>query len=89
MADRMPRPRVILGRKERRLIVTFHQTADAMQMEKLCRERSIPGRLIPVPPAISAGCGMCWSAPPEAKEAIVAAMRDAGLTEQALHELEI
>lgn len=82
-------PRVILGRKERRLIVTFRQTADAMQMEKICREQGVPGRLIPVPPAISAGCGMCWSAPPQAREQIEAAMREAGLEPQALHELEI
>lgn len=89
MKEGSSRPRVILGKVERRLIVTFHQTADAMQMEKICRGQNIPGRLIPVPPAISAGCGMCWAAPLEAKERIVAAMREAGLQEQALHELEI
>ena len=27
----------------------------------------LPGRLIPVPRSITAGCGMCWSAPPEAQ----------------------
>lgn len=89
MKKGMLRPRVILGQKERRLIVTFHQTADAMQMEKICHAQGIPGRLIPVPSAISAGCGMCWSAPPEAKDEILAAMRAAGLNAQGLTELEI
>lgn len=81
--------RVILGRKERKLIITFHQTADAMQMEKICRDRGIPGRLIPVPSSISAGCGMCWAAPPEAKAQLEAVMKEAGISPQALHEIEI
>ena len=31
------------------LIITFHTTAAAIAMEKLCREKDLPGRLIPVP----------------------------------------
>ena len=30
----------------------------------------MPGRLIPVPRSITAGCGMCWAAPREAREAV-------------------
>lgn len=81
--------RVILGKKERKLIVTFHQTADAMQMEKLCRDRHIPGRLIPVPSSISAGCGMCWAAPLKARAQIEALMQEVSLSPEALHEIEI
>lgn len=29
-----------------------------MAAEKLCREENIPARLIPLPSAISAGCGL-------------------------------
>ena len=50
--------------KQERLIVTFATTTMAMAMEKICREESIPGRLIPVPGFISAGCGLAWSAAP-------------------------
>lgn len=50
---------------EKKLIVTFHTTAGAMAMEKLCRERSVPGRLIPVPRSISSDCGIAWCMPPE------------------------
>lgn len=39
-------------------------------MERSCKESGLPGRLIPVPRAITAGCGMCWAAPPEAREAL-------------------
>ena len=53
--------------KSMRFIVTFRTTVGAMAMEKACKEENVPGRLIPVPRAISAGCGMCWMAPPEDK----------------------
>ena len=56
--------------KQPRFVVTFRTTAEAMAMEKQCRETGVPGRLIPLPRAISAGCGMCWSAPWESREAV-------------------
>ena len=51
-------------------VVTFRTTTGAMAMEQGCREAGLPGRLIPVPRAITAGCGMCWAAPPGAREAL-------------------
>ena len=56
--------------KEERCIVTFRTTTGAMAMERSCKAAGVPGRLIPVPRTITAGCGMCWSAPPEAREAV-------------------
>ena len=47
-----------MRKKELKLVVTFHTTADAMAMEKACKENNTPGRIIPVPRAISAGCGL-------------------------------
>ena len=44
--------------KKRWLIITFHTTAAAIAMEKLCRAKGLPGRLIPVPRELTAGCGM-------------------------------
>ena len=44
--------------KELKLIVTFHTTTAAMAMEKACAAAGIPGRLIPVPREITAGCGL-------------------------------
>lgn len=41
-------------------ILTFHTTTEAMAMEKRCEENGIPGRLIPIPGEISAGCGLAW-----------------------------
>ena len=56
--------------KTEKCVVTFRTTTGAMAMERLCRERGVPGRLIPVPRSITAGCGMCWAAPREAREAV-------------------
>ena len=47
-------------------ILTFHTTSAAMAMELYCNEHDIPGRLIPVPRELSAGCGLAWRIPPEA-----------------------
>ncbi len=48
--------------KEKRLytIITFSHTTEAMAFEKRCMAESIPGRLIPLPVKISAGCGLAW-----------------------------
>lgn len=54
-----------MRKKEERLIITFRTTAEAIAMEKACKERAVPGRLIPVPKEISAGCGLCWSTDPK------------------------
>ncbi|MEG0368785.1 MAG: DUF3343 domain-containing protein, partial [Hungatella sp.] len=51
--------------KEERLVITFHTTTEAMAAEQAFRLAGIPGRLIPVPRQISAGCGLAWSAPAE------------------------
>jgi hypothetical protein len=46
-------------------VLTFHTTAAAMAMEQFCQSSGIPGRLIPVPREISAGCGLAWRITPE------------------------
>ena len=58
--------------KTEKCVVTFRTTTGAMAMERLGREQGVPGRLIPVPRSITAGCGMCWAAPREAREAVEA-----------------
>ena len=56
--------------KEERCVVTFRTTTGAMAMECSCKAAGVPGRLIPVPRTITAGCGMCWAASPSAREAV-------------------
>lgn len=49
--------------KERKVLVTFPSATAAMAMETAARLQKLPGRLVPVPGFISAGCGMAWMAP--------------------------
>ena len=75
-----------MRKKELKLVVTFHTTADAMAMEKACKENNTPGRIIPVPRAISAGCGLSWCAALDEREEIVAMMEKVGIEPEDLHE---
>ncbi|MDO4339330.1 MAG: DUF3343 domain-containing protein [Eubacteriales bacterium] len=51
--------------KKKYMVLTFRTTTDAMSMEKKCLSSRIPGRLIPVPREITAGCGLAWRMKPE------------------------
>lgn len=65
--------------KKPALVITFDSTTQAMAAEQFCTEHGLPGRVIPVPRQISAGCGLSWKADPAAKESLLAAMEAAGL----------
>lgn len=43
-----------------RLVVTFYTTAAVMEMEKLCADSGIRGRIFPVPRSLTSDCGMAW-----------------------------
>ncbi len=75
-----------MRKKELKLVVTFHTTADAMAMEKACKEHNTPGRLIPVPRMISAGCGLSWCADLTDREIITEVMKQVGIEEEEMHE---
>lgn len=73
-------------RKERKLIITFHTTTEAMAMEKTCKEMGAEGRIIPVPRTISSGCGLAWCAKPESEAALLELMQQHGITPQGVQE---
>ena len=75
-----------MRKKELKLVVTFHTTADAMAMEKACKENNTPGRIIPVPRAISAGCGLSWCADLTDREQILDVMKKVGIEQEDVHE---
>ena len=75
--------------RERRLIVAFYTTHDAMAFEDYCVERGAPGRLIPLPREISAGCGLAWSTPPGDGARVRELLDEAGITPQHVKELDI
>ena len=59
---------MIRREKKLRLIVSFHTTAEAFQLEAAARNNGFSGRLIPVPREITAGCGLAWRDEPECEE---------------------
>lgn len=75
-----------MRKKELKLVVTFHTTAEAMAMEKICRQQAVPGRLIPVPRVLSAGCGLSWCAAVLEKELVTKALEQAGIEAEAVQE---
>lgn len=68
-----------MRKKELKLIITFHTTAEAIAMEKLCKENGKAGRMIPVPREISAGCGLAWCCEAGLEEEMKAFMKEKGV----------
>ena len=69
------------------LVITFHTTSAAMAMEAMCAEKGLPGRLIPVPREITAGCGMSFRAEVEQEESLLAAAGEAGIQVDGTYKL--
>lgn len=79
----------MLRKKEPCVVATFATTTAAMQTEQAAREREVPGRLIPVPREITAGCGLAWSAPQTAEDALRILFAQTGIKPQEIHHLMI
>ena len=78
-----------MRKKVMKLVVTFYTTSDAMAMEKVCKERNVPGRLIPVPRAISAGCGLSWCADLTDREQNLHVKKEVAIEQQHDHESHV
>ena len=74
--------------EEPSVVVTFANTPDACAMEDAARTHGIPGRLMPVPAAGSAGCGLAWGAPAGQRDVLVAALAGHAVAHEAVYELE-
>ena len=71
------------------VVVTFHSTADAMALQAAAARGVLPGRVIPVPSEISAGCGLAWSVPVELRETLEQALEQRGLAFEAITEVDL
>ena len=47
------------------VVLSFRATVEAMAFEQRSAALGVPGRLIPLPREISAGCGLAWRMLPE------------------------
>lgn len=75
--------------KQLRFVATFSTTTAAMEMERWCLENNIPGRQIPTPRQITAGCGLAWSAPPEAEPSVLQVAAAGSIALAATYQLVI
>lgn len=78
-----------MRRKTPKIVLTFASTSDAMAVEAAARESGFPGRMIPIPSEVSAGCGLAWCAPAEEREALEAGLEEAGLAYEGKHLVEL
>ena len=78
-----------MRQKKPTLIITFATTTQAMAMEKFCAENGLPGRIIPVPREITAGCGLSWKAKPEEQQLLMDKLTEAGMVWQQMAVIEI
>ncbi len=76
-------------KKQVSLIITFRETVQAMAAERFFEKTGSPGRLIPVPREITAGCGLAWKAPPKEKASLCAALDAEGISWEQAHILEV
>ena len=67
-----------MRQKRPALVLTFASTSQAIAAEALFTKRGLPGRMIPVPAQVSAGCGLAWKAEPEDKQVLLDALAQAG-----------
>ena len=65
--------------KKKRLIITFETTTAPLKLDIKGKACGIPGRTIPLPSVISAGCGLAWLAEPQQCEALCAELERAGI----------
>lgn len=67
-----------MRRRRPTLVIAFASTEQALAAEALLGRNGLPGRMIPIPSQISAGCGLAWKAEPEQREILLDALRSAG-----------
>ena len=75
--------------KTLKIVITFHTTSEAMACEKALHEGGIPGRLIPIPTSISAGCGLAWCMLPSEKEGVMNYMEEKKLLFEGIYECKL
>ena len=75
--------------KKPALVITFSAATDAMATESYCESHGLPGRLIPVPREITAGCGLAWKAEPQERSRLETAFQEAGIRWQEMRILEM
>lgn len=78
-----------MRKKELKILITFEHTTSAMAMEKLCKEKGIEGRIIPIPRIITAGCGLSFCCPLSNLQIMEKVMREHEISFSGIYEMEL
>ncbi|MBC7226614.1 MAG: DUF3343 domain-containing protein [Thermoflexales bacterium] len=68
-------------------VILVPSTSHALRAEKILRSAGIECKLIPVPRHLSSDCGVCVRIPRPAREAACAALEQARLEIESVHDL--
>ncbi len=71
------------------IVLTFNTTTDAMYFEDQGHQAGLKGRLIPVPRAISASCGLAWMSRLDEEEALGALLKRPDILYAGRYELDL
>ncbi len=77
-----------IANREKKLMVVFPTTTDAMHMQQAASTYRLPGRMVPLPGTIEAGCGLAWCTEFAQKESLMALTEKLGIHTQGFYEQE-
>ena len=66
-------------RKRPFAVIAFASTEQALAAEAMITQRGLPGRMIPIPSQVSAGCGLAWKAETSEEQVLLDALRETGI----------
>lgn len=75
--------------KELQCVVTFQTTTEAMSFEEIAKEAGLSGRIIPLPRAIAAGCGLAWREDPKNRVSLEKLLKEYHFGYDRIYELTI
>ncbi len=59
----------------KRIVIGFDTTTNAMALEICAKKYNIPGKLIPIPNEMSAGCGLAWKTDSSNEEEVLSYLK--------------
>lgn len=80
---------LIMRQKTPHTIVTFSCTSDALAAEAKSNAHLLPGRIIPVPSEIAAGCGLAWCVPESARNELLRALEREELSFEGIFSVDL
>lgn len=75
--------------KKLKAVFSFAKTSDAMKMDKLNNENKLPGKMIPVPREISAGCGIAYSIDVGFRDKVETLAKESAVNIESIHEIKM